>query len=224
MGMWGGRSIIGASALCARPGTPADVENERFFKASDLLIASGNIEGYARLLNEDPRSMYAGDAVACREFAEMVMANRPNVQVNVSPENFQPPKESTHSFDRQPSERHQLFYHGTTSSLAKSITLGGLYKSTGGRLGPGLYMTPDINVATAVAISRSQGSGGNPCVVHVWADLGRKCDVGESSDGPGSWLSRFDSYQGLHPVWCGVGPFIEICVNDLNRCIISKVD
>jgi hypothetical protein len=39
IGVWAGRSIIGASARCARKGSAAADENERFFALSDQLIA-----------------------------------------------------------------------------------------------------------------------------------------------------------------------------------------
>ena len=105
----------------------------------------------------------------------------------------------------------KTLYHGTKGEHAASILATGLRPSASGRLGAGIYFTFDKDVAIAIAKHR-----GLQFVVTCEVDIGNSYDFDQG--GSATWaVEGFDSARSKHPRWCGVGPFIEVCVSDPKR-------
>ena len=123
-----------------------------------------------------------------------------------------------------PTKKMRMF-HGTDGANAASIIQHGLRASTGGRLGPGVYLTPNQAVANAVARHR-----GLQFVVECEVTPGKvyNFDAGTGAllAGKTSWHQNgFDAAQSVHPPWAGVAePFCEYCVHDVAAVRVIKVD
>ena len=111
-------------------------------------------------------------------------------------------------------------YHGTDGQNAVSILSGGLRASTVGRLGPGVYLTDDLDIAKAVAAHK-----GCQFVVTVKADVGKAKDYGPGPTDAG-WNANFDSATATHPPWPGVSQtvFTEFCIADVARVTVVHVE
>ena len=112
-------------------------------------------------------------------------------------------------------------YHGTRVSNVSSISLNGLFASTGGRLGPGLYLA---TLDSAQLVAEHRGNGTGFAVLEIEVDLGKVRDTGTADDGRGSWFPACDTATGTHPSWAGNVPFQEWCVRDVRRCRIVAVN
>jgi len=113
-------------------------------------------------------------------------------------------------------------YHGTDGKNAESILHSGLHPSARGRLGAGVYLTDDREIALGVA--RSIRGGGNRFVITAEVDLGNVQDYGE--DHGEGWRSNHDSAMAIHPPWPGVcsDNFQEYCVANPGRVRITHVE
>ena len=82
---------------------------------------------------------------------------------------------------------HQFFvmYHATKASNVESILANGFRESTGGMLGPGLYVSRDID--------KTRGYGGvTPACFKLLVYTG-KTKMLSAVDTSGSWRSEYDS-------------------------------
>jgi len=112
-------------------------------------------------------------------------------------------------------------YHGTRVSNISGICREGLKASTGGRLGPGVYLTT-LNEAQKIAAHRGQGTGTAIFKVHV--NLGKTHDNKKADDNAGSWATKgFDSCKGIHPPWSNNLEFMEWCLKDPKRLRITDL-
>ena len=116
-------------------------------------------------------------------------------------------------------------FHGTDGANAASIISSGLRASADGRLGPGVYLTPDQVVASTIAQHR-----GLQFVVECEVTVGKvyNFDVGTGALPPRqkTWAaSGFQSAQSMHGPWAGVAtPFCEYCIHDPAAVRVIKVD
>ena len=118
-----------------------------------------------------------------------------------------------------------LMFHGTDGANAAGIIQHGLRPSAGGRLGPGVYLTPDQTVANTIAKHRGlqfvvecevtpgkvynfdTGTGALPAQKKTWA------------------ASGFNAAQSMHPPWAGVdAAFCEYCIHDAAAVRVIKVE
>ena len=114
---------------------------------------------------------------------------------------------------------HMTLYHGTNGANAASILGEGLRASTGGRLGAGVYLTDDKDVAKQVARHR-----GLQFVVTVDVEIGTVKDYG-SGNPNAAWHGTYDVATALHPPWAGVQhSFMEYCIADANRVRVVRVE
>jgi hypothetical protein len=114
---------------------------------------------------------------------------------------------------------HMTLYHGTNGANAASILGEGLRASTGGRLGAGVYLTDDKDVAKQVARHR-----GLQFVVTVDVEIGTVKDYG-SGNPDAAWHGTYDVATALHPPWAGVQhSFMEYCIADANRVRVVRVE
>jgi len=115
-------------------------------------------------------------------------------------------------------------YHGTDGKNAESILLAGLRASTQGKLGAGVYFTPDLNAANKIA-----GYRGLPFVISCDVVVGRQYDYDSNPLNlpmvDGSWRNHgFESAQATHPPWAGVTyPFPEVCVLNPGAATMVEV-
>lgn len=116
---------------------------------------------------------------------------------------------------------HMTLYHGTNGANAASILGEGLRASTDGplRLGVGVYLTDDKNVAKQVARHR-----GWQFVVTVDVEIGTVKDYG-SGNPNAAWHGTYDVATALHPPWAGVQhSFMEYCIADAKRVRVVHVE
>ena len=118
-----------------------------------------------------------------------------------------------------------LMFHGTDGANAAGIIQHGLRPSAGGRLGPGVYLTPDQTVANTIAKHR-----GLQFVVECEVTPGK---VYNFDTGTGAlpaqkttWAaSGFNAAQSMHPPWAGVdAAFCEYCIHDAAAVRVIKVE
>jgi len=124
-------------------------------------------------------------------------------------------------------------FHGTDGVNAASIITNGMRASAGGRLGPGVYLTPDETVARTIAKLR-----GLPFIIECTAKIGAASalsqdilfDFDEGSDRlPAQrmdWAQHgYQMVTSLHPPWAAVHvPFQEYCVADADDVTVVRVD
>ena len=115
----------------------------------------------------------------------------------------------------------KLLYHGAPGQVAASIMTNGLKPSRGGRLGAGIYLTDNKQLA-----ERAAKRNGHQFVVSCYVELGTMAKVPKGQlDSHGSWRNHgCDSCTGTHPAWLGIPPFTEYVVADPSRVIIFKVE
>ena len=116
-------------------------------------------------------------------------------------------------------------FHGADGANAASIIQHGLRPSADGRLGPGVYLTPDQTVANTIAQHR-----GLQFVVECEVTPGKvynfDAGTGALPASKKNWAAGgFSSAQSMHPPWAGVAaPFCEFCVHDAAAVRVIKVD
>ena len=114
---------------------------------------------------------------------------------------------------------HMKLYHGTDGANAASILGEGLRASTSGRLGAGVYLTDDKDVAKQVARHR-----GLQFVVTVDVEIGTVKDYG-SGKTDAAWHGTFDVATAMHQPWAGVQhSFKEYCIADATRVRVVEVE
>jgi hypothetical protein len=127
----------------------------------------------------------------------------------------------------------QLF-HGTNGKNLGSIKQGGLRVSRDGRLGPGIYFTP--NRDHAATISRHRCTAAEPCAAvfecNVVLEKNRQYDFDNGTPTANGWKEKksklwpfygFDSATGMHSPWAGVPvSFKEVCIGDAGSVRISE--
>jgi len=117
---------------------------------------------------------------------------------------------------------------GTLTGNVQSIVDSGFMPSSSGRLGPGIYLTDDFNVAKTVA--RHRGKGSNMIVLKVQVKVPRvvELNVGsvpeERHDKNAQWAQKGDvAASGVHPAWLGLAPFKEWVVRDPLCCKVTDI-
>ena len=115
-------------------------------------------------------------------------------------------------------------YHGTDGTNAESILRNGLRPSANGRLGAGVYLTDDREIALSVARSQMWGNK-HRFVITAQVDLGAVQDYGEGGT-DAAWRTHYDSAMAIHPPWPGVcsDNFQEYCVASPGRVEITHVE
>ena len=115
----------------------------------------------------------------------------------------------------------KILYHGTRLSSIKLISEEGLRPSTAGRLGPGIYVTDDFQVAETISLNRGQeGNGG--AVFECKVNLRHIKDL--IRDTGSKWQNEgYDSAQTIHSSWYNTGEFTEFYLKDTSKCSIRKV-
>lgn len=115
----------------------------------------------------------------------------------------------------------KILYHGAPGQVAASVLTNGLKPSSGGRLGPGIYLTDNKQLA-----ERAAKRNGHQFVVSCYVELGTMAKVpGGQWDRFGSWRKAgCHSCTGTHPTWLGMPPFTEYVVADPSRVQIFQVE
>lgn len=113
-------------------------------------------------------------------------------------------------------------YHGTTSSNAKAILLSGFRQSSGGMLGPGVYLSRDLLKASRYPIDHPEY---DRVVIKVKVSVGKVVRINYQ----GHPLQKSWHDQGYDTAWvparCGMvkSGLEEDCVWDPERIKILKV-
>ena len=120
----------------------------------------------------------------------------------------------------------QRLFHGTDGAHGASILQHGLRASAGGRLGAGVYFTPDKQIATTIARHR-----GLQFVVECEVTTGNIFDFDKGVAGglakhSKTWATHgFQTAQAMHGPWAGVPTaFRELCVHDAKSVRVIKVE
>uniref|UniRef100_A0A3Q3EPN1 Poly [ADP-ribose] polymerase n=1 Tax=Labrus bergylta TaxID=56723 RepID=A0A3Q3EPN1_9LABR len=117
-----------------------------------------------------------------------------------------------------------VMYHGTTSEAARSIMAKGFQQSSGGMLGPGVYLSRDLNKASRYPIDHPEH---DRVVIKVVVNVGRVIAI--NRQGHPRQKTWHDSRYGevFDTAWvppnCGMVPsgLEEDCVWDPSRIKIN---
>uniref|UniRef100_A0A3Q3F0J0 PARP catalytic domain-containing protein n=1 Tax=Labrus bergylta TaxID=56723 RepID=A0A3Q3F0J0_9LABR len=117
-----------------------------------------------------------------------------------------------------------VMYHGTTSQAARSIMAKGFQQSSGGMLGPGVYLSRDLNKASRYPIDHPEH---DRVVIKVVVNVGRVIAI--NRQGHPRQKTWHDSRYGevFDTAWvppnCGMVPsgLEEDCVWDPSRIKIN---
>lgn len=118
------------------------------------------------------------------------------------------------------SDRTYVMYHGTTSRNAESIQLWGFRPSSGGQLGPGIYLSRDQQKASRYPIGHPKG---DKVIIQVLVDVGKVITIRYQNDPVRkTWYhSGYDS--AWVPEWPAVRTLEENCVRDPRRIKILQI-
>ncbi|XP_060883004.1 uncharacterized protein LOC132954468 [Labrus mixtus] len=122
--------------------------------------------------------------------------------------------------------RKYVMYHGTTSKAARSIQANGFQRSSGGMLGPGVYLSRDLDKASRYPIGHPES---DKVVIKVVVDVGKVIAI--NRQGHPRQKTWHDSSYGkvFDTAWvppnCGMvkSGLEEDCVWDPDRIEIIKI-
>ena len=116
-------------------------------------------------------------------------------------------------------------FHGTNGVHAASIIQNGLHPSAGGRLGGGVYCTPDKDAANAIAKHRGLHFV-LECEVTPSNVYDHDAGTAPLAAKSMAWAAHgFDAATSIHPAWAGVAaPFREYCISDAQAVRVIKVE
>jgi dolichyl-phosphate-mannose-protein mannosyltransferase len=126
-----------------------------------------------------------------------------------------------------------ILYHGTNGQHNVSILTGGLQISQKGRLGPGVYFTPDKTAARQIARHRKEASVftcevcvSNPRIQMYDWDSGSMTANGLLEPRSQFWSNHgFETAFAMHPPWAGNKDRLpEICVHKMGAITIKKIE
>lgn len=141
----------------------------------------------------------------------------------VEDDGYPPPGVEVLGLSEPVSGRTYVMYHGTTSSCARSIRAKGFRPSSDGMLGPGVYLSRDLQKASRYPLDHPER---DRVVIKVHVDVGRVIAIRhQNHPKQKTW-----HYHGYDTAWvppnCGMvkSGLEENCVWDPNRIrIISFI-
>jgi hypothetical protein len=116
-------------------------------------------------------------------------------------------------------------FHGTDGTNAASIIQNGLRASPVGRLGAGVYFTPDRSVASLIAKHRGLEFIVE-CEVAIQKTFDFDAGAADLAKSSKDWAAHgYDCATSMHGPWAGVPvPFREYCVSKPEVARVIKVD
>ncbi|XP_072224832.1 uncharacterized protein [Leuresthes tenuis] len=135
---------------------------------------------------------------------------------------FLPPGVSRLIAPKPDDNRFYVMYHGTTRANAQSIKTSGFHQSSDGMLGPGVYLSRDLDKASRYPIDHPEH---DRVVVQVKVNVGRVIAINRQRHP----LQKTWHYHGYDTAWvppnCGMVPsgLEENCVWDPSRITILQL-
>uniref|UniRef100_A0A1A7XP22 PARP catalytic domain-containing protein n=2 Tax=Iconisemion striatum TaxID=60296 RepID=A0A1A7XP22_9TELE len=137
-------------------------------------------------------------------------------------DDFLPPGVSRLDAEQPTNDRTYVMYHGTTQACAQSIVASGFRRSPDGMLGPGVYLSRDLQKASRYPINHPEW---DRVVIKVMVNVGRVIVINRQHHP----FQKTWSYQGYDTAWvppnCGMvkSGLEENCVWDPRRIQIIQL-